>query len=157
MTIPSILGSRNFGSTHDIKRVIVTFGEIRLDSFGDGDSISIDYNSEKWETIMGTGGHFERAKLNDKSAVVTIRLMPNSPQVNLIRASALIDELSGKFAQPLLISDLNSGEVYSSPQAWSQNNISVTMGSSKGFREIMFACGNLVHTSGPIIPATPLG
>lgn len=91
---------------YDAKEVSVQVAGQLLTGFADGDFVSIVYNADIWTTTVGADGEGVQSKSNDRSAQITITVLPTSP-VNAILSGLLEDGVT-KVPVPLSVIDPNT-------------------------------------------------
>lgn len=106
--------------TFDPKKVIVTFGGAQISGYADGTFISIERNSDTFETVSGADGAVSRAKINDKTGTLTLTLKQTSPSNAILSALHKVDEDTGNGVVPCTIKDLSGDTEHISAFAWVQ-------------------------------------
>lgn len=104
--------------TFDPKNVNLIYGGARIDGYADGTFIKVEYNDDRYKLTMGADGLGARSRSNDKSAKITITLMPNSIGNKILDAAAKLDDASNAGSLPLALTDLANGDLFISPGAW---------------------------------------
>lgn len=104
--------------TFDPKNVDLIYGGAKIDGYADGTFVQVEYNSDRYALQMGSDGLGARAKSNDKSAKITITLMPNSVGNKILDAAAKLDDAANAGALPLALTDLSTGDLFISSGAW---------------------------------------
>ncbi len=132
------LKSYNFG------KVAVIFGGRQLTGFADGEAVSVERNEDAWSLLVGADGEATRAKSNNRSGRVTIRLLQTSESNAILNDFAKADDLADAGAQALFIKDNSGNSLYSAEQAWIVKMPAATHGNEAGTREWVLETDNLV-------------
>lgn len=137
---------------YDPKLVAVTFAGILIDGYADGSFIEIEYRNDLWDILVGADGFGVFAKSNDKSAIVTVRLMPGASANAALSAKVAADltSLNAGFG-PLSIFDSASLSQHTAPRARIMKPPSRTYAKTVEAIEYQFGCLELIPFNG----ATP--
>lgn len=104
--------------TLDPKDVHLLFAGVKIDGYADGSFVQVEYNADAFTAKVGADGLGGRAKNHDRSAKITINLMPNSLSNAVLFAVQELDKQTNAGALPLVLTDLSCGEVYEADAAW---------------------------------------
>lgn len=138
--------------TYSFDQVIVTYGGIPLEGFADGDAISIEY-PEGWTMQKGAGGAVTRSRVQDPTAMVTLRLQQTSPSNAVLAGFYEADRAArtSATALPLLIRDRRSGgELFAAQSGWVSQKPAMTFAEESGPREWTLTTHNAAGVPLPI-------
>lgn len=96
---------------------VIIAGKI-ITGFADDDFIEVERDEDMWTKKVGVDGEVTRAKSNNKSGKVTIRLMQSSMSNDDLSTLALLDEAANTGAGALLCKDTSGRSVFASDSAW---------------------------------------
>ena len=101
-------------STYTFNHTLVTFvySGARITGFADGTSIKIEANEDRYNLVVGADGLAARARTQNKSAKITVSLMPNSVGNRIFDAAAKLDDQTDAGALPFAITDPSIGDLY---------------------------------------------
>nr|MDO8118665.1 DUF3277 family protein [Candidatus Sigynarchaeota archaeon] len=122
-------------STYDPAQVFVTYGGFTIQGFADGSMITVERNEQAYNLYIGSDGEGARSKSNNKSAVITIRLMQTSDSNDVITAFAKADEITNSGSVPFMVKDGNGRTLLIAENAWVQKLPSVEFGKEALERE----------------------
>jgi hypothetical protein len=122
-------------STYDPAQVFVTYGGFTLQGFADGSMITVERNENAFNLYIGSDGEGARSKSNNKSAVITIRLMQTSDSNDVITAFAKSDEVTNSGSLPFMVKDGNGRTLLIAENCWVQKLPSVEFGKEAMERE----------------------
>ena len=127
------------------KNVNVIFGVLELQGFGEGDDvIVIETDADQFTKIVGAKGDVTRVQSSDESVTVTIKLLQTSNSNAALNTLYLADKETGAGALPMIITDLESGEVYSIPNAWVMKQPTITRGQGVNTTDWVFQGDRLI-------------
>ena len=127
------------------KNVNVIFGVLELQGFGEGDDvIVIETDADQFTKIVGAKGDVTRVQSSDESVTVTIKLLQTSNSNAALNTLYLADKETGAGALPMIITDLESGEVYSIPNAWVMKQPTITRGQGVNTTDWIFQGDRLI-------------
>jgi hypothetical protein len=95
-------------------------------------------SSAAFKKKVGSDGEVARARSNDRTAEVAVKLMATSSSNDILSALAATDENLGDGHGPLLIKDNLGRTVIDSPDAWLQKPADVDFSDEVGEREWTF-------------------
>ena len=104
--------------TYDPKQFAVILGANILDGFADDDFIEVERDEDAWSKKVGVDGETTRAKSNNKSGKVVIRLMQSSASNDVLSALAITDDATGKGTFPITCRDGTGRSAFFSDTAW---------------------------------------
>ena len=125
---------------YDFRDVVVTYAGPKIEGFAEqGDAVSIEPAAESIRSVQGADGELAIIKGPAKPVRVTLRLMHTSASVTHLSTHANLQaNARGPYLYPaLLITDLNTGSIYTLPQAWVVQQPSASYGSEIGVREFV--------------------
>lgn len=80
-----------FGS-FDVNSLTILVGPVLIDSgFAEDDVVKVEPGGDDWNVVVGADGSVARAKSNDRTAKVTIRLLQTSPKNDQLSALRRLD------------------------------------------------------------------
>jgi hypothetical protein len=104
--------------TYDFNRVVVLFAGFPITGFGSNGGVSITFNEDVWDPVVGADGEESRARKNNDGAECTITLMQTSMSNDLLQGFLELDIATGYGVYPMLIKDLNGLSTYGSAAAY---------------------------------------
>ncbi len=104
--------------TYDFNRVLVLFAGVPINGFGQSGGVSIRWNEDVWEPVVGADGEESRARKNDDGAEVTLTLAQTSSGNDVLQGFLKTDQRTGFGVFPLVIKDLNGRSMYTSMAAY---------------------------------------
>lgn len=128
-------------------QVFITFGAVLVDpgAYHDGDFISIEPVSDRFNSFVGAGGEVVHSRTNDNRFTVTLRLHQASPTNSLLSAIAELDRISpnGAGVFPLTVNDSSGNALYFGEKARIMSVPSVSFGQEVSVREWTFEVADL--------------
>ena len=122
-------------STYDPAQVYVTMGGFGIQGIVKGSFVTVERNEQAYTGYVGADGEGARAKSNDKSSIITIRLMHTSDSNDILMAFAKADEVSNSGSVPVMVKDNNGRTLCIAENCWIQKIPSVDFGNEIGERE----------------------
>ncbi len=111
------------------KNASVIAGILEIEGFGEGDDVvNIEYDADQFTKVTGAKGDVTRVQTADNSCTVTIKLLQTSISNVGLNTLYLADVASGISVFPMIITNLESGEIYSINNAWIQKFPAVIRG-----------------------------
>lgn len=129
--------------TYDFKQVSCVLGPSPLTGFADGDGMTVEYESNLFNLTVGADGESTRAKTNNRSAKIMIRLQKTSPANDILNEYYQADKLSNGGVFPLLIKDNNGTELHGAEQCWIEKEPNAPFGAESPVREWTLRTDNL--------------
>lgn len=121
------------------KNVNVVYGVLELEGFGEGDDILvIDTDADQFTKVVGGKGDVTRVQSADDSVTITIKLLQTSASNKELNTLFLADKETGAGSLPMIITDLESGEIYSILNSWIMKQPTVTRGQSTNTTDWVF-------------------
>lgn len=103
---------------YDPKKVHAIYGGAIITGYADGSFLRIEYNEDFFNLLVGADGEATRSKSNNRSAIITMTLMPGSSGNAILGAAAKADDAAGAGVLPLVITDLSTGTTFAAESAW---------------------------------------
>ena len=72
--------------TYDLKRLLTIVGTFDVKGYGDGDAVSIEWDSDLVEITKKADGGSVYSRLNDRGCMITFTLNQTSPSIPLFQA-----------------------------------------------------------------------
>lgn len=102
----------------DPSKVIITIGPYQVEGYAKGEFAAIKFNSDQFTLIVGSGGDGSRAKSNDRSARITLKLLQTAAANSILMTAFRLDQASGITTFPFSLTDLANAETYLSTHTW---------------------------------------
>ena len=134
--------------TYNNKQVAVSFGNVNLSGFGDGEFLSVEMNGDQYELKMGVDGTGTRSKNNDFSAKIKITLAQSSESNAVMQGFWNADRLSGGGIQPFFAKDNSGSSLYAAATAWIMKQPVAKFAKGVEMREWTLETDNLVPFEG---------
>ena len=133
---------------YDGSKVIVTFGPILIEGYGEGDDVvQVEHSTPVGSTRVGIGGQSVVSIMHDESGTVRVRLLRVS-KVNDQLSAALRVFRTTKLFLPLFVKDPGGRELHSAEQAYIAEHPSSQHGGSVADIEWVFNCPKLESYQG---------
>ena len=135
---------------YSAKACSISFANIQITGWADGDFIVIDNESDDYGDVQGTDGETTRYELNDDRANVTITLMQSSSVNDKLSALRKLDKLSanGLGIGAFYFKDTNGTSAYSGEAAWIVKPPPATFGREAKPREWKIRVAKLQRVDG---------
>lgn len=135
--------------TYSADQVVVTFGPILMSGLGEDDAVSVEFDAELYTGKTGVDGSHARARTNNGTAKVTVKLLQTARANAQLTAHMLLDQAgNGVGGLPLLIKNLTGNTLYADPEAYLSKRPDPTFGREVGEREWVFTCPKLTGGEG---------
>lgn len=141
---------------YDLDKVTLSICGIPITGgYGEGGSVSIKYNTEIFENVVGRSGDVTRCRTNDKTGTVEVTLLQTSPDNAKLAGLAALDEAApnGAGVGAFQCTDLVNGDLYSASKAWVQQFPDVSFDRKATDRTWKIFCADLVAMPGGRPPA----
>jgi hypothetical protein len=136
---------------YDPGKVVAIFRGIPLSGFAEGTFIAGEREVDAFSKVAGARGEITRVRSRNRSGMVTITLMAESPSNDSLSAVAILDEASGLGFGPLTVKDLNGNTILSAPVAWIQKVPNVEHATDASTREWVIAVASFdVYVGGAL-------
>lgn len=106
--------------TYDPKQMSIVIGGKQASGFADGTFLNVELDEDAFGLTVGADGEGMRAKSNNKSATITLTLLPTSDYNRHLSELAQADEDSNSGAVPLLIKDGSGFDIHAAETVWIQ-------------------------------------
>lgn len=134
--------------TYDLKQVSVVFMGAIITGAGGSGLVEVAKTSDAWSHHVGASGEECRARTNDDSAKVTIKLSQYSTDNAVLAALHLADLASGTIVGPLAILDKSGASYHESDEAYIQKAPDAAYDKAPGDRSWVLMCAGLTHFVG---------
>ena len=105
--------------TYSFKAESATLGITEITGFADGDNaIQFSQVEDTFTAVSGAKGDVTRIQSGNELVNITIRLLQTSQSANDLINLFLVDKESGNGVLPFVVTNSNTGEVYTFPKAW---------------------------------------
>jgi hypothetical protein len=144
---------------YDPKQCAVTFANVQLTGWADGDFITIANASDAFTAQVGTDGEVTRSRTNNNMATITIRTMQSSPVNDLLSALHRMDLLlpNGAGVAPFQLQDLNGTSDYFAEHAWIVKAPDAKFGREAAEREWTLTAAEIDRRDGSNLQPPPFG
>ena len=137
---------------YDPALVVATFKGILLQGFMEGTFILGERNEDTFAPAVGAQGDVTRVRSRNKTGLVTMTLMAESPSNDLLSNVMLLDEEFGLGVGPILVKDLNNTSLLLAEDAWIQKPPAGEYSTDATSREWIIACASLsVFIGGSVV------
>jgi hypothetical protein len=135
---------------YSAKACSLSFANIQITGWADGDFIVIDNESDDYGDIQGTDGETTRYELNDDRANITITLMQSSSVNDKLSALRKLDRLApnGAGIGSFYFKDTQGTSEYKGEAAWIVKPPAVTFGREAKPREWKIRVAKLTRNDG---------
>ena len=124
-----------FGS-YSFKNVNAIFGINEIEGWADGDDcLTVEESADRWTKTTGAKGEVIRSQSNDKSVVITIKLLQSSATNAILNGIKILDDETGTGVLPFIYTDTTAGESYIVKNAWISKTPTVTRGRAQNDME----------------------
>jgi len=134
--------------TYNFEQVVVTYGGAVITGFGQNGGVSVEFNEDVWEPVVGADGEESRARKNDYGAECTLTLMQTSESNLTLSAFLEADLRSGAGALPLTIVDNSGYSVIQCTKAYIKSRPVSTFNSGVEEREWVFRMVDVISNVG---------
>ena len=130
----------------DPAQYVLTFGGILVQGYAADTFINAARNEDSYSQKVGSQGDVTRIRSRNKSGIVTVTLMAESPTNDRFSARLVADEatLSGLPAGALMLKDLNGNTVAVAANAWLQKFADIEVAQESSNREWVIACAEIL-------------
>lgn len=134
-------------TTYDPAQVFITFGPHVIGGYADGSFVTVAKNNPDFNLMVGSAGDSCRAKSNDRSGRVTVRLLQSSLSNDFLSAQRQldIDSPNGDGIAPLLVKDNSGRTLVSAQTAWIAEPPDADYSRETEAREWVFETNSLVQ------------
>lgn len=122
--------------TYDFKQVACIIGTGQITGFAEGDdSISVERDSNIYNTTIGADGEGTRSKSNNEAATVKLRLLKTSDSNAILNEYYQADQASNSGIFPFLLKDNNGSELHAAEKMWIEKEPTAPFGPNSPVRE----------------------
>jgi hypothetical protein len=129
---------------YDFRQVAVLVGGVPIEGFADGDSVSIEPNTDSFTLQIGIDGEGARSRQNDKSATITLTLMAGAAANLVLQGLQTLDDVSGVGTFPFAVTDLRGSYLCATIAAWIKKPPSRSFGRDNGTVEWVLETNELL-------------
>lgn len=129
--------------TYDPKSMAIIIGGKQASGFADGTFLNVEFDEDAFGLTVGADGEGMRAKSNNKSATITLTLLPTSDYNRHLSDLAQADEDSNSGVVPVLIKDGSGRDLHSAESAWIQKRAAAEYSREGSPREWTLRTDNL--------------
>lgn len=105
--------------TYSFKAESATFGAIIIEGFADGDdAVTISQVEDTFTATAGAKGDVTRVQSSNDMVEITIKLLQSSEAAKTLINTHLADKETGNGVLPFVVTNSETGEVYTVPKAW---------------------------------------
>jgi len=136
---------------YDPDQITIVAMGIPIDKgYADGEFVTLDNVEDAFTMKVGTDGEVTRSKTNNKTAIVTLKLMQSADANTALSALHNLDLAApnGAGVGPLLIKDRSGTSLWAASKAWIQKPPAVSLDREATPREWQIACADLVRVDG---------
>lgn len=135
---------------YDSTEVTVSFSGVPIKGYADGEFLTITFESNVFDDMVGTDGEVTRSKTNDFRATATIKLLSTSDSNDLLSAIYNVDRkaANGAGIGVFLVKDRQGRSVYMASESWIQKPPDVSFDKTATAREWVIRLANLEYFTG---------
>lgn len=134
--------------TYDLKQVSVTYAGKIITGAGQNGLVSVSMSTDAWTHHVGASGEECRARTNDESGKIVIKLAQYSTDNAVLAALHLADKASGQGVAPVMVADKSGTSLHESDEAYIQKAPDADYDKTPGGREWTLMCAGLTHFVG---------
>lgn len=135
--------------TYSFKSESATFGTIIIDGFADGDDVvSISQVEDSFSAVAGAKGDVTRVQSSNDMHEVKIKLLQSSQAAKDLINLHTVDRETGNGVFPMVITNSETGEVYTFPKAYLVRYPDRTRGQNHNSWEFTFMANKLIPVTG---------
>lgn len=118
--------------------------------YADGEFVTIKYDSNAFNDVVGTDGEVSRSRSNDRRATVEVKLMQTSDSNDLLAALAVTDRTlsNGAGIGALMIRDQQGRAVYTASECWIMKEPDISVDRTPTERVWQIRVANLISFTG---------
>lgn len=126
----------------DLTRVLIAVDGVSITGFQDGDAVTIVFDNDFWNKVVGADGEVARSARNDRTGKITFNVLYSSKANETFNAilarQATLEDVVG-----ITIVDLQGGAEVEAPQCWIMKAPDITYSSDMGVQEWIFDTGQM--------------
>jgi hypothetical protein len=134
--------------SYNAKQVSIVFGALILSGYADGDFCTVEMSDDDWTHHVGADGEECRARSNNGSAKVTVKLAQYSESNARLADLRKADLSAGTGVAPFGVLDKSGKSVHASDQAYIAKAPQAAYSKEPGDREWVFMLSNAEHYVG---------
>jgi hypothetical protein len=134
--------------TYNSKQVTIVFGGVILSGYAEGDFCSVEMNEDAFTHHVGADGEECRAKSNNNSGKITVKLAQYSESNRRLAELHEADKASNAGVAPMLVTDRSGASLHASDEAYIAKAPAAAYSKAPGDREWVFNCSNMKHFVG---------
>ena len=121
--------------SYNLKSVVCSFGPVVFSGFAEDDAITLTPESEIFTSKVGADGQTTRSRSNNDNYKATIRFMATSTARVSLQEQTLRNAALSQVTYPFYLSSPDTGEIYSSSQAYVEKLPDASFGREASERE----------------------
>jgi len=135
---------------YDADQVTVSVAGIPLTGYADGEFLTIQFETDAFDDVVGADGEVTRSKTMDYRATATIKLMQTSDSNDLLSALYNTDRAApnGAGIGAFMVRDKQGRSVYSASECWVKKPPDVSFDRTPQPREWTIRIANLAAFTG---------
>lgn len=133
---------------YNAKQVSIVFAARILTGYADGDFCTVEMSEDAWTHHVGASGEECRARTNNDSGKITVKLAQWSSDNAVLAELHLADKAAGAGVSPMLVVDKSGNSLHASDEAYILKAPNAPYAKAPGDREWVFMCSNLQHFVG---------
>lgn len=133
---------------YDLKQVNVIYSGRILTGAAESDFVTVTMSADAWSHHVGASGEECRARTNDESGKITVKLAQYSSDNAILASLHLADKASGSGVAPILVIDKSGKSLHASDEAYISKAPDAAYAKTPGDREWVFMCAGLQHFVG---------
>lgn len=134
--------------TYNAKQVNIIWAGLILTGYAKGDFCSVEMSENAWTHHVGADGEECRARSNDESGKVTVKLAQYSSSNADLANAHLADKASGAGVSPIIVQDKSGKSLHASDESYILVAPKAGYADAPGDREWVFMASNLKHYVG---------
>lgn len=136
---------------YDPKNVKLVFGAVLVEGYAEGSFVNVEYNEDLFSLQIGSDGESSRSKSNNRSARITVNLMPGAAANIGLGAALAADKAAGAGVFPLALTDLSTGSSFIAEGAWIVRDPGYDFQTEAQARQWIFETDNLEAVYGAAV------
>lgn len=130
---------------YSFSNVNAIFGILELEGFSEGDDvISTTMEKEQFSDMAGAKGDVVRSQTNDNRVTITMKFLQTSKSIKPLIDIYNGDKELGTGVRPINIEDKETGETYTSLNAWITKIPDIKRGQSPNAMEFIFRADSFI-------------
>lgn len=133
---------------YDLKQVNVVYSGRILTGAAESDFVTVEMSADAWSHHVGASGEECRARTNDESGKITVKLAQYSSDNAILASLHLADKAAGSGVAPIAVVDKSGASLHASDEAYILKAPAAAYAKTPGDREWVFMCAGLQHFVG---------